>query len=123
MQVVIGGGGTHSPARIGPVSVVAYPGVSLMAAHLPKTWNHVNDKPFTASLPDGKPVTVPESMKLPKNLHHFAVVHKMGYPSGVRCWCDASLEFALHEPGQDAKRRAFFDGHEECKPASEVKHE
>jgi len=54
---------------------------------------------------------------LHKPLHHFAVVHKLGYPSGVRCWCGASLTFNLHEADQDAKRRAFFDSHEECGPA------
>lgn len=92
-----------------------------MAAHLPKTWGQVNGQPYTRSLPDGQPVVVPESMKLHKMLHHFTIRHKLGYPSGLACWCGASLEFSLHEPGQDAKRRAFFDSHEECSPA-EVSH-
>jgi hypothetical protein len=55
-----------------------------------------------------------------KPLHHFTIQHKLGYPSGLHCWCGASLEFSLHEPGQDAKRRAFFDVHEECQPPPEM---
>ena len=31
---------------------------------LPPTWGHVNGKPFTLSLPDGKPVEIPESWRL-----------------------------------------------------------
>lgn len=32
---------------------------------LPSTWGLVNGKPFTAPLPDGKPVEIPDSWKLP----------------------------------------------------------
>jgi hypothetical protein len=41
----------------------------------------------------------------------------MGYPDGVRCFCGATLTFALHEQSQDRKRRAFLEAHAECQYA------
>ena len=59
-----------------------------------------------------------------KPLHHFTPYDKLGFPQGVRCWCGAALEFAYHEPGQNARRQAFFDQHETCPPPeSEMKPE
>jgi hypothetical protein len=95
-----------------------------MAQHLPKTWGQVNGKAVARPLPDGNSGPLPESMKLQmklhKILHHFTPAGKIGYPQGITCWCGDTLEFALHDPGQDAKRKAFFDEHEECQPPSEV---
>ena len=54
-------------------------------------------------------------------LHHFTVLGVLGFPPGVRCWCGGELTFKLHETDQDAKRKAFFDAHEECQLA-EVNH-
>jgi hypothetical protein len=92
----------------------------MTVSHLPTSWGYVNGTPFTAPLPDGKSVNMPASMTLHKPvLHHFTVRHKLGYPSGLRCWCGDELSFSLHEPGQDAKRRSFFDAHDECQPATQ----
>lgn len=45
---------------------------------------------------------------------HFTVVARMGYPDGVRCFCGATLTFALHEKEQERKRHEFLDAHAEC---------
>jgi hypothetical protein len=63
-------------------------------------------------------------LKPPKPLHQFTPYGKLGFPDGVQCWCGARLEFAYHEPGQNARRTAFFDAHAACPyPESEGKPE
>jgi hypothetical protein len=49
-------------------------------------------------------------------IQHFKIIQKFGFPPGVKCWCGASLEFAVKEDwaSRDKKRKVFFDEHEEC---------
>lgn len=45
-----------------------FPGLREQADLLPPTWGYVNGRPFTGPLPDGKPVVIPESCKLPPEM-------------------------------------------------------
>jgi hypothetical protein len=68
--------------------------------------------------------TEPRTQDTQKPLHQFTPYGKLGFPDGVQCWCGARLEFAYHEPGQNARRTAFFDAHAACPyPESEGKPE
>jgi hypothetical protein len=93
-----------------------------MRSPFPPTWGLVNGKLVNRSLPDGQPVNMPESMKLPPELRaknavrHYTPVQRMGYPPGVKCWCGSMLEFNYHEPGMSKRRKAFFDEHDDCSP-------
>ena len=53
-------------------------------------------------------------------IHHYTPITKLGYSSGVKCWCGEVLEFRYHEPGMKSKRQAFFAEHDECVPLSET---
>ena len=53
-------------------------------------------------------------------IHHYTPMQKLGYSSGVKCWCGDVLEFRYHEPGMKSKRQKFFAEHDECVPLSET---
>jgi hypothetical protein len=53
-------------------------------------------------------------------IHHYTAITKLGYSTGVKCWCGAVLEFRYHESGMKSKRIAFFAEHDECVPSSEI---
>lgn len=59
----------------------------------------------------------PSNAVIPRRIdpiHHYSLIQKLGFPTGVKCWCGAQLSFQVHERGMQTKRKAFFDQHDGC---------
>ena len=83
------------------------------------------ERPFLfASTPmrDPNTVLIPIKKANPARIiNHYTLIHKMGFPQGVKCWCGQALTFTVHERGMQKKRKAFFDQHDECDAPKERK--
>ena len=76
----------------------------------------ISSKPKIHLLAQGYRKVRPIKPRASTVVHHYEAINKIGFPTGFKCWCGATITFRYGEHDISHRRKQWFDQHDLCEP-------